>query len=196
MNERPMYVKTEPEEDFNYHLHQEVKLEMEGEINIPIKLEKPFEEDGQHNQPQESKSILPTFPPIKEECIVKSNRSGTDIAIKNHLLNQEIHKNKTYQSDHQLQIIAKCKREHSTEYDGLCFSAKHGGIKFKYTCKEGSCTKHAKGGGFCIKHGGTLTKCKEEGCSKHAKGGGLCVKHGGTQAKCKEEDCNKQAKGG
>nr|CAD7402076.1 unnamed protein product [Timema poppensis] len=69
MSERPLYVKTEPEEDFKYHLHQGVELEMEGEINIPIKLENPFEEDEQHNQPQESKSILPTFLPIKEECI-------------------------------------------------------------------------------------------------------------------------------
>nr|CAD7201904.1 unnamed protein product [Timema douglasi] len=42
---------------------------LKGEINIPIKLENPFEEDEQHNQPQESKSILPTFLPIKEECI-------------------------------------------------------------------------------------------------------------------------------
>nr|CAD7607300.1 unnamed protein product [Timema genevievae] len=65
MDEMALTVKKEPEEDVEY-FHQ-ANLEMETEINFPIKQEKVFVEDWRHYQEQESGSDLLTLPPLKEE---------------------------------------------------------------------------------------------------------------------------------
>nr|CAD7604981.1 unnamed protein product [Timema genevievae] len=68
-------------------------------------------------------------------------------------------------------------------------------------CKVEDCSKYAKKGGRCLKHGGTdiPKRCKSEDCPKLAMRGGYCVPHGGTEyrKRCQVEDCSKLAvKGG
>ena len=58
------------------------------------------------------------------------------------------------------------------------------------------CTKQAKNGGVCLKHGATRTECKHEGCNNHALKGGVCIKHGAKVKRCSSEGCTSQARRG
>jgi len=74
--------------------------------------------------------------------------------------------------------------------------------KKRKTCNFAQgCDKQAKAGGFCIAHGGAVSKksrCKfPQGCEKQGKTGGFCIAHGGTFIKCKHVDgCQKKAQAG
>ncbi|CAG2060140.1 unnamed protein product [Timema podura] len=70
-------VKIEPEEDFEYNLHQEEKFEIKFEIDLPIKSEECFKGEVNYYHQTECSSRPITFPPIKEEL-----PSENDLPIK------------------------------------------------------------------------------------------------------------------
>ena len=70
----------------------------------------------------------------------------------------------------------------------------------KYTkeCSADGCTKQARKGGVCTRHG-AKRQCSREGCMNHAQKGGVCKRHGAkVEVKlCSYEDCtNNVVKGG
>jgi len=58
-------------------------------------------------------------------------------------------------------------------------------------CSVEGCTKQAKKGGICIKHGAKVRKCSHEGCTNNALKSGLCIRHGAkiTRRTCKFQGC-------
>ncbi|CAG2066450.1 unnamed protein product, partial [Timema podura] len=65
-------VKMEPEDDLEYKLHYEENFEIKSEIDLPIKSEKVFEEEGNDYQEPVSSTGRITIPPIKEELPVSN----------------------------------------------------------------------------------------------------------------------------
>nr|CAD7266293.1 unnamed protein product [Timema shepardi] len=66
MERKTFTVKLEPEEDLEYILHHEEKLEIKPESDI-MNLEESFKEEVRDHQEPECGSWPVTFPPIKEE---------------------------------------------------------------------------------------------------------------------------------
>ena len=58
-------------------------------------------------------------------------------------------------------------------------------------CSVEGCTKQAKKGGICIKHGAKVRKCSHEGCTNNALKSGVCIRHGAkiTRRTCKFQGC-------
>ena len=58
-------------------------------------------------------------------------------------------------------------------------------------CSVEGCTKQAKKGGICIRHGAKVRKCSHEGCTNNALKSGLCIRHGAkiTRRTCKFQGC-------
>ena len=50
--------------------------------------------------------------------------------------------------------------------------------KARTLCNIEGCTKQARNGGVCIKHGATKKLCSSEGCDKQAVNGEVCIAHG------------------
>ena len=63
--------------------------------------------------------------------------------------------------------------------------------KARRLCSVEGCTKQAKKGGICIKHGAKVRKCSHEGCTNNALKSGLCIRHGAkiTRRTCKFQGC-------
>ncbi|RHX97844.1 hypothetical protein DYB38_006456 [Aphanomyces astaci] len=73
---------------------------------------------------------------------------------------------------------------------GRC--SKHGG---RPRCAHDTCMLPAKGGEFCLRHGGVSSRqlCRMAGCSKQAHAKQLCVKHGGG-SKCFFPGCSRHSR--
>nr|CAD7204154.1 unnamed protein product [Timema douglasi] len=78
MERKTSAVKLEPEEDLEYMLHHEEKLEIKSEIDAPIKSEQCFNEEVQDYQQPEYFAGLLTFPPIKHELPDEDNVDEID----------------------------------------------------------------------------------------------------------------------
>nr|CAD7578486.1 unnamed protein product [Timema californicum] len=87
MERKTSAVKLEPEEDLEYILHHEEKLEIKSEIDAPIKSEQCFNEEVQDYQQPEYFAGLLTFPPIKHELPDESNASdNVDEIVKSEMI--------------------------------------------------------------------------------------------------------------
>ncbi|KAF0710950.1 Aste57867_5436 [Aphanomyces stellatus] len=71
--------------------------------------------------------------------------------------------------------------------------AQHGGKRF---CWFPNCIENARGGKFCIAHGGVATArlCDVAGCGKHAHLHKKCIRHGGGKH-CSVAGCSLHARG-
>nr|CAD7587433.1 unnamed protein product [Timema genevievae] len=80
MEENTFAVKSEPENDVEYNLHQDAKLIMETELDMPIKSEVVLKEELLHNQQLEHGTNSISIPSIKEE---------PDVSIKSEVVLKE-----------------------------------------------------------------------------------------------------------
>ena len=56
---------------------------------------------------------------------------------------------------------------------------RHGATPYtRKICSHEGCTKQAKKGGVCIRHGAKVKLCSHEGCTNQIKQGGVCWRHG------------------
>nr|CAD7460556.1 unnamed protein product [Timema tahoe] len=203
MERETFTVKTEPEDDLKYILHYEEKFEIKSEIDILLKSEENFKEEvHDYQEPEYSLGPL-TFPPIKEELpkhpgnfILSTlpGQCGTSQNIYKELVSDSIPNN----------INGATQEEDNFSIKAL-FSSKRFGYRLtslKKICEEEGCSKWARKGSKCLKHGGTEARywCKQEGCSKQVVRVGKCWKHGGryvrVKKRCGEEGCYGQAKRG
>nr|CAD7204153.1 unnamed protein product [Timema douglasi] len=77
MERKTFTVKLEPEEDLEYILHREEKLEIKSESDI-MNLEESFKEEVRDHQEPECGSWPVTCPPIKEELPTRTRYPGRD----------------------------------------------------------------------------------------------------------------------
>ena len=57
-------------------------------------------------------------------------------------------------------------------------------------CSHEGCTKLARAGGVCVRHGSKLKQCSSEGCTNIVVKGGVCIRHGAKvkYSRCKSVD--------
>nr|CAD7201791.1 unnamed protein product [Timema douglasi] len=82
INWSTLTVKSEPKEDEEYDIHQEVKLEMECEVDRPIKSPESVKVEVRDYQQPEYIQVPVTIPPIKEE-LCKSRSLVQDQLLRN-----------------------------------------------------------------------------------------------------------------
>nr|CAD7406880.1 unnamed protein product [Timema poppensis] len=213
INWSTLTVKSEPKEDEEYDIHQEVKLEMECEVDLPIKSPESVKVEVRDYQQPEYIQVPVTIPPIKEElCCDLPIKSPEVVKVEECDYQQPEYiqvpvtippiKEELCANPANLQCPSLLEQYGGTsvqsEDDSLkrCKYINHGGTSSSESCKEDEGSNWAKG----AKHERTQYRgtCSQEGCPKVAQRGGNCVKHGGTQYRktCEEEGCVKQARGG
>nr|CAD7444713.1 unnamed protein product [Timema bartmani] len=155
------------------------------EIDPPIKFEECLIKEEAHDY-QEAECCLGllTLPPSKAE--LDKHLENLKSSLGQYETSLTKYKRLISHSAQTKTERSKCKEKECSKNarkGGKCF--KHGGTQAKDTCQEEGCSTFAKWGGKCSKHGGSQPRitCKEEGCSKWAMRGGRCIKHGGTQLK-------------